>query len=46
MDQNKLFRKQEQQASADISKILNPNNEYKRKQEEIINKIFWREKDG
>jgi hypothetical protein len=37
---NKEFKKKEQQASNNLSKLLNPNNAYKRKQKDILKSIF------
>jgi len=34
------FRKKEKQASENLSKILNPNNKFKRRQKAIIKSIF------
>ena len=34
------FHKKQKQASANLSKLLNPNNAYKRRQKEIIKSIF------
>jgi hypothetical protein len=38
----KEFKKREKQAEEDLSRILNPNNAYKRRQKEILRGIFKR----
>lgn len=36
----KKFRKKEEEASRNISKILNPKNKYEREKEKMLRKIF------